>query len=207
MSGLLPTMGHKRKRPVKNDPPSSQISSSRFNLPSRGEPTHHPHPVISLYYPRVLTLRQFLLQHLPSSSKSRRRRILSLRGFAADNKNASDQRHDVQSLANFLDTTLIGVPKESVPAVDSSRQRDFAAFSQSQDTSQSSDTGPSCPQSEVLTCHLQFYRLSPTMQDADYPADCQLRHIITVQSLRVFIPKTATPVGPWLPASYWSFSP
>lgn len=33
------------------------------------------HPLLRLYYPQVLTLRNYLLSRLPLSSKSRRRRV------------------------------------------------------------------------------------------------------------------------------------
>lgn len=158
-------MGQKRKRPVKHrdSPPSQTCLTSRasgfrpIKAQANGEPIPHAHPVISLYYPQVLTLRQYLLQQLPSSSKLRRRRIRSFKaaaGAAAEDKNATDQ------LANLLDTTLVGAPKESVPAVDRSRHRSFAAFTQSQDRSQCTDTGPPCPQSEVMSFNFAFYRLS-----------------------------------------------
>lgn len=134
----------KRKRPLKKrDPPPSQpcfTSCFSPSAPSRGEQTHHPHPVISLYYNHVVTLRQYLLHQLPSSSKTRRRRILA--------KTLVDDRDAADRLAHLLDTTLVGV-KDSIPPVDKSRHRDFTAFTQSQDRSQGTDTGAACPQSEV----------------------------------------------------------
>lgn len=156
-------MGQKRKRPVKNGgAPSSQICSNLSfrsdSAPSRGEPVQHPHPVISLYYRQVLTLRQFLLQQLPSTSKARRRRILSLKPSAAKtdgDENAAGQKPGSgQNPASLLDTTLVGVPKKPVPTVDNTRQRDFIAFTQSQERPQSTDTGAPCPQAEVI---LSFY--------------------------------------------------
>lgn len=209
---VLSTMGQKRKRPAKNrDAPSSQVCLTShasgcgpIKARANGESTRHPHPVISLYYPQVSTLRQYLLQQLPSSSKLRRRRIRSFKaapGAVAEDKSATDQ------LAILLDTTLVGVPKESVPAVDRSRQRSFAAFTQSQDRSQCTDTGPPCPQSEVMS----FYSLSigshVSTQGTDYLLDCRLCYIVLVQPLRLLISKASTPAGPWLPASYWAIPP
>ncbi|KAJ5331188.1 Telomerase reverse transcriptase [Penicillium atrosanguineum] len=145
-------MGKKRKRPgkaVRQGPapsrPSNSASSRRFKSPKapdtrNGQTTH---PVISLYYRELLTLRQYLLTHLPVSSKLRRRRIASL---------ASSTAEPTSSLAHLLDSTLVGVLKQSTPKVDSERQRDYRAFTQSQSRSilVSTDTGPTSPQSEVV---------------------------------------------------------
>lgn len=144
-------MGKKRKRPQKpkNGPtPSSQTSitaaPSRFES-SKGSVArgNHTHPVISLYYRQVLSLRQYLLSQLPVTSKLRRRRITALR--------ASPDRTNVQPLADLLDTTIVGLLKESSPTIDSQRQKDYRAFTQSQSRSVvvSTDTGPTSPQSEV----------------------------------------------------------
>lgn len=144
----------KRKRPGKagrNGPtassqPSNTASPGRFkslNAPDarNGQITH---PVISLYYREVLTLRQYLLSHLPVTSKLRRRRIASL-------ATSQTVEPSTRSLAELLGSTLIGVLKQSTPKVDSERQRDYRAFTQSQSRSilVSTDTGPSSPQSEV----------------------------------------------------------
>lgn len=143
-------MGRKRNRPGHRPTVSSQTSitadSGRFMCPrSSVVRTDHPtHPVISQYYREVLTLRQYLLRQLPVSSKSRRRRIASL-GISK----ATDSRD--KSLAGLLDSTLVGVLKQSSPKDDSNRRRDYLAFTQSQSRSilASTDTGPNSPQSEV----------------------------------------------------------
>ncbi|KAJ5806303.1 uncharacterized protein N7503_003905 [Penicillium pulvis] len=144
-------MGKKRKRPGKERGPTSSQASitaapGRFksskNSIARNNPTTHP--VISLYYRQVLTLRQYLLDQLPISSKLRRRRITSLR--------SSPDRSNVQPLADLLDSTLVGVLKERSPKIDSERQRVYREFTQSQSRSVlvSTDTGPTSPQSEVV---------------------------------------------------------
>lgn len=144
-------MGKKRKRPAKDDGPE-RPSQKRVHAPSQ-EAAQHLHPVISLYYPRVVTLRQYLLDQLPASSKSRRRRIASLgrQGRPARQPaDDEDQHHRVQQLADLLDSTLVGVLNESSPAVDLARQKDFAAFTASQFRSSSgTDAGPTCPLAEV----------------------------------------------------------
>ena len=144
-------MGKKRKRPQKpssGPTPSSQtsitVAPGRFES-SKGSVVrdNHSHPVISLYYRQVLSLRQYLLTQLPVTSKLRRRRITALR--------ASPDRTNVQPLADLLDATIVGVLKASSPTVDSERQKDYRAFTQSQSRSVivSTDTGPTSPHSEV----------------------------------------------------------
>ncbi|KAJ5558312.1 Telomere reverse transcriptase [Penicillium sp. DV-2018c] len=148
-------MGKKRKRSIKDrgPPPSSHAgittSPRRFRKPRAPIPLERKtnHPVISLYYRNVMPLREYLLQQLPATSKSRRRRIRTLGSRA-------DQEPDGQSqeLAELLDSTLVGVLKESSPAVNSERQKEYSSFNQSQSQSilVSTDTGPTCPQSEVV---------------------------------------------------------
>ncbi|KAJ5757647.1 uncharacterized protein N7511_006341 [Penicillium nucicola] len=142
-------MGKKRKRPIKGrGPPSSHpsiTSPRRFRNPAPSTGTIN-HPVISLYYRQVVTLREYLLLQLPVTSKSRRRRILT--GSQAGEL-ASETS---QTLAHLLDSTLVGVLKESSPTLNSERQKEYLSFTQSQSRSilVSTDTGPTCPQSEVV---------------------------------------------------------
>lgn len=134
-------MSKKRKRsqPVASSSPARCSNSHAQSL---------PHPVISLYYAssHVASLRQYLLRLLPASSKSRRRRIASLKSSGPTDCSA-------QALADLLDTTLVAVSNESAPAGDQTRRHDWTAWSQSQDRCQSTDTGPACPQSEVGQYH------------------------------------------------------
>ncbi|KAJ5496602.1 reverse transcriptase [Penicillium fimorum] len=143
-------MGKKRKRPIKDRGPTSHIG---ITTAPRFRTTHAPisqtktsHPVISLYYRQVVPLREYLLQQLPVTSKSRRRRILTLDSREDQDANAS------QTLAELLDSTLVGVLKESSPALNSERQKEYSSFNASQSRSilASTDTGPTCPQSEVV---------------------------------------------------------
>ncbi|KAL2002309.1 hypothetical protein VTN02DRAFT_216 [Thermoascus thermophilus] len=125
----------KRKRPAKDDGDDP------------GEPPHQPpatHPVIALYYPRVVPLRQYLLDQLSSSSssssKSRRRRIAAVGGQG-------------EQLADLLDSTLVGVRNESNdPAVDQARQKELAAFTASSVRSSlsSTETAPTGSQAEIV---------------------------------------------------------
>jgi telomerase reverse transcriptase len=139
-------MGKKRKRPGKEN--NGGITPKRSRIHSA---ECHTHPVLSQYYPRLVTLRQYLLEQLPSSFKARRRRIASLNANVPLNLDPHNQSIDHDSIiANLLDSTLVGVLKESNQSIDHARQRDFAAFTQSEERSLlCTDTGPTSPQSEV----------------------------------------------------------
>lgn len=145
-------MPKKRKRSGHNHPAShaSIISSPRRFKSAPNGPTH---PVISLYYRDLFSLRQYLLCCLPLSSKSRRRRIASLGA-------SGSAEHDCQPLVHLLDTTLVGVLKQPSPKLASERQQAYRAFTQSQSRSilVSTDTGPVAPQSEVLYLSLKMRR-------------------------------------------------
>src|SRR5947207_2788171 len=85
-----------------------------------------PHKLLSLYYPRVVSLRQFLLSSLPLSSTSRRRRVSTY--------GARNGHHSL-----FLDSTLVGVLSEPHVTAKETRQRDFTAFTQSQNATDRSN--------------------------------------------------------------------
>jgi telomerase reverse transcriptase len=147
-------MGKKRKRPIKDRGPTSSSHMGITTSPRRFRTSHAPislgtetsHPVISLYYLQVVPLWEYLLQQLPVTSKSRRRRILTL-----DSREDQETNAQSQTLAELLDSTLVGVLKESSPTLNSERQKQYSSFNESQSRSIliSTDTGPTCPQSEV----------------------------------------------------------
>ncbi|KAJ6147666.1 Telomere reverse transcriptase [Penicillium chrysogenum] len=148
-------MGKKRKRPIKDRGPTSSSHMGITTSPRRFRTSHAPislgtetsHPVISLYYLQVVPLREYLLQQLPVTSKSRRRRILTL-----DSREDQETNAQSQTLAELLDSTLVGVLKESSPTLNSERQKQYSSFNESQSRPIliSTDTGPTCPQSEVV---------------------------------------------------------
>ncbi|GLA36047.1 hypothetical protein AnigIFM63309_001705 [Aspergillus niger] len=154
-------MGKKRKRPIKGDraldrlsqPCTSPASTCFKGLRSlaRDDAAEHSHPVISLYYSQVVTLRQYLLCQIPLSSKSRRRRIVSICHEPAPAK-TSDDGGSGGLLANLLNTTLVGILTDSPPTCNEKRRQELAAFTQSQSRSEqaSTDTGPLCAQAELV---------------------------------------------------------
>ncbi len=131
------------------------------------------HPVLSLYYPRVVTLRQYLLSRLPVASKARRRRLVTLgqrpREYGSacapdlgqmtpcedstrlpDRTTACSTDPD-DDLAHLLDGTLVCGANGSHASPDPSRLDDRIAFSQQQQrsTGASSLGSQNCSQSEV----------------------------------------------------------
>ncbi|PKY01234.1 hypothetical protein P168DRAFT_60658 [Aspergillus campestris IBT 28561] len=171
-------MGKKRKRPVKDgqtrpaglSQPSSSTTAPETAVGSGNNEAVSKisgdssrllsHPVLSLYYNRVVSLRQYLLGQIPVASRSRRRRIASIGcrttggSQVGSNSSNSSSNSDNNGLAAFLDTTLVGVLKETPPTISRERQRDLVAFSQSQSQSKSqlstSDSGSSCAQAEIV---------------------------------------------------------
>jgi telomerase reverse transcriptase len=158
-------MGKKRKRPVKepvkDDPicraksspqqpagnTARSLSTNRNQAADAGKICH---PVISLYYRHVVTLRQYILQRIPRSSRARRRRIAAVGGHSAARDGLAAVPKNEKDLADLLDTTLVGILKELPPTRSEERRRDFIAFTQAQQTTQTgTDSGPVSPQSEV----------------------------------------------------------
>ena len=89
------------------------------------------HELLSLYYPRIVSLRQFLLSSLPPSSTSRRRRLSA---YGIDSQAGTKTPH-------LFDSTLVGVFPEPELAIQEARQRDFVAFTESQQRSTDGTNG------------------------------------------------------------------
>lgn len=130
-------------------------------------PTRLKHPTLCLYYDRVSTLREYLLDALPASSRSRRRKIAAVglqlakhgnnfpnginrptRTTASNPTNDSNELGHVLSknedgLRSLLDTTLVcTIPKDS-------RESDFASISQQGNPADDSFEGGASSISEV----------------------------------------------------------
>ncbi|KIW30624.1 uncharacterized protein PV07_06357 [Cladophialophora immunda] len=111
-------MARKRKcAEATSNRPTKQQKSANYD---RAGPLHVStihHAVLSSYYPKVCTLRSYLLTALPTTSRIRRQK-LTLFG-----------KHDANAL---LDTCLVGILKNTSISVKESRKTDFATFTQSQ---------------------------------------------------------------------------
>jgi hypothetical protein len=82
--------------------------------------------VLSFCYTEVPSLRHFLVNNLPFTSRARRRKITT---------------HTLGDGSDFLDTTMVGVSEKAKPAVEEERHREFVAFTQSQQRSNHSSNG------------------------------------------------------------------
>ncbi|KAK2816774.1 hypothetical protein FQN49_007996, partial [Arthroderma sp. PD_2] len=97
--------------------------------------------VLAFYYPRLLSLRTYLLELLPASSRSRRRKV-ALVGKEGDGARVGSKRvslgggggdeRRISRLGRLLDSTIVGITREASPAISCARQRELAAFTQSQ---------------------------------------------------------------------------
>ena len=131
---------------------------------SDASPIHQP--LLFLYYPHVLTLRQYLLSQLSPKSKAYRRRIAALTYRPSKSSQAGPNPRPVAlsstlnaclrddennyKLAHLLDTTVVGSFNLICKETSASRSKDFATFSQK--ISSSVDTALDyelSPQSEV----------------------------------------------------------
>ncbi|KAI1760461.1 hypothetical protein GGR53DRAFT_509611 [Hypoxylon sp. FL1150] len=96
------------------------------------EPLQTQHAVLSQFYSQVLTLRQYVLSRLPPTSRLRRRKVTAV---GIIDKTPGSPTSDIErSLGVLLDSTLIGVPKESVTLEDD-RLEGWKNFSQKGDES------------------------------------------------------------------------
>jgi hypothetical protein len=68
------------------------------------------HPVLAQCYPRLQTLRQYVLGRLPATSRIRRKKIRAL-GSSPAGGEASVTAQD-QALGTLLDSTIVGLPQE-----------------------------------------------------------------------------------------------
>ncbi len=139
----------KRKRASNN---ISARSEKRIKLNAKetfGNATIQ-HPTLCLYYPRVVTLKDYLISKLPTSSVSRREKITSVgkglqRSFKINQSVLEGDGQQVSSssnlhvkiecgrkkdLAKLLETTLIGLLHDTPPNIVTSREKDFVSFSQ-----------------------------------------------------------------------------
>lgn len=156
-------MAEKRKRPTK-DPALTDLQSSKHARDDKPLDGSIYHPVLSLYYSRVVTLRTFLCEQLPLSSKSRKKKVASL---GLEKRNSFDQPpypsasqevgtrfktdEEIQDLAGTLDSTLVGILREHDNTINVSRQKEFASFTQSQALSslECTDVGATTSQPDV----------------------------------------------------------
>ncbi|TPX14184.1 uncharacterized protein E0L32_000578 [Thyridium curvatum] len=90
------------------------------------------HILLAQHYPRVQTLRDFLLAKLPTSSKIRRRKIAALGSHAPEGKVVKETE---VAIGRFLDSTLVTGAGETRPSEPDDRWEKWVSFSQRGDES------------------------------------------------------------------------
>lgn len=112
--------------------------------------------LLSQYYTEVLTLREYLLSKLPTSSKTRRKKIISIGRIGAPirlPKAADADELKLASLIRVLDHTLVGVSATTVQNIPEDHLKQWNTFSQRMDVSETirdnSTLEAHCSQSEV----------------------------------------------------------
>lgn len=96
------------------------------------------HPVLGRYYPKLVSLRQYLLSKLPASSQKRRHKlsILGRKTCAGSELETANGSQDDIALAKLLDTTIVGVTNPVVtPAPKQVYREEFQHFTQAQSLS------------------------------------------------------------------------
>ena len=116
----------KRSHPLDRDHKRAKVENKTI--------TPVKHPVLSLYYRNVLTLRDYLLSNLPGTSKVRRRKIASILPDTSSPHHGDQGTNPLSQndhrLSKLLHNTLVCTVHEQTPRTDCSRARDFEAFSQ-----------------------------------------------------------------------------
>ena len=151
------TMARKRKRDADQRSPLNPVKKAKISQNSPNDQPATQHPVLRLYYPSVLTLREYLLSQLPAASKSRRKKITAI-GYpsATTTTNKADAEpwtsnltalpknetlEDREILVKILDTTLIGVPHQKRAQDEKLIHNDFVVYSQRLNSSANSSLG------------------------------------------------------------------
>jgi telomerase reverse transcriptase len=119
-------MAGKRKRLRPNRRIEGDQKRQKVSETSNSKEAVVKEALLAQFYPRVSSLREFLISKLPPSSKVRRKKILSV-GKNADS--GADQK-----LSKFLDQTLVGVSKHK-GVLQEERWQQWTTFSQKADDS------------------------------------------------------------------------
>ena len=112
------------------------------------------HPALGLYYCSTLTLRDYLLSKLPTTSKARRRKLVSILPDTANlhhnHGNTNTLSQDGHCLSKFLNNTLVCTVHEHTSSLASSRIKDFEAFSQHVGSTAGSSIGSTSSLSDLV---------------------------------------------------------
>jgi hypothetical protein len=87
---------------------SLKETKRRRIVATRSEPPNHSLRILGQFYPRVLSLRDYILGKLPKTSRLRKRKISRL------GRTTLRPHTEIEAqLGHLLDTTLVGAPLES----------------------------------------------------------------------------------------------
>jgi telomerase reverse transcriptase len=114
-------MGGKRKRSRPNHQVEGDQERQKISETSNSKEAVVKEALLTQFYPRVSSLREFLMSKLPPSSKVRRKKILSV---GKNTDSGADQK-----LSKFLDQTLVGVSKHKGVSQEE-RWQQWTTFSQ-----------------------------------------------------------------------------
>ncbi|KAK4992675.1 Telomerase reverse transcriptase [Elasticomyces elasticus] len=138
----------KRKRKTRSAPESSLKRvkpSCELGVSLQYDQRHH---ILRQFYPRLYTLRDYLLSKLPNASKKRRRKIAELGHCKAVDISATDQD---RALTVLLDTVVVGTSEQHDSREDQIRMQEIEVFSQQlEETTLGSLTPESLSQKEVV---------------------------------------------------------
>ena len=107
-------MVRKRKRPITQNLLDPNISKKqKLEQPILEAQKTYRYPLLSLYYPNVSTLRDYLLSRLTRSSKSRRKKIASIPLWLSHLNTIQSGFPQLgptrlEGLSKLVDTTLVG---------------------------------------------------------------------------------------------------
>lgn len=115
-------MGPKRQADGRADDLAS-VKRPRHEHNERTPQKAISHPIFTQYYPTVLTLREYVLSRLPSTSRIRRKKISRI-GSGPSPLSETETR-----VSYLLDTTLVGAPEISKEQLDE-KWKERVTFSQ-----------------------------------------------------------------------------
>lgn len=119
----------KRSRASRPGPDASAAKRQKISPSSRAKDPLVKQAVLATYFPKVCTLREYLVSKLPPRSKIRRKKILSV-----GHQPKPGCEEEQACLAKFMDKTLIGV-LQNADITQTERTQQWAAVSQREETS------------------------------------------------------------------------
>ena len=121
-------MGPKRQAHGRTDDLAS-VKRPRHEHNERTPQKAIGHPILTQYYPTVLTLREYVLSRLPSTSRIRRKKIFRI------GRGPSPLSETETRVSHLLDTTLVGAPEISKEQLDE-RWKERVTYSQMNEESE-----------------------------------------------------------------------